>query len=110
MPRCYRNLHAALEQRDERDDPLIPERQVGEHTGHGPAVRHRATQSRVVELADECFEAATFAIGLSDVRAVGGHAWPPFFSDERSPPPDGEHSRSRADSATQGARQSPESA
>ena len=37
------NLHAALEQLDERYDPLIPERQVGEHAGHGPAVRHRAT-------------------------------------------------------------------
>jgi hypothetical protein len=71
------NLHAALEQLDERGDPLIPEREVREHAGHRPAVWHRATQSRVVELADERFEAATFAIVFGDVRAIGCHRCPP---------------------------------
>src|SRR5262249_14020766 len=55
----------------EQDDPLIPERQVRQHGRHCPASWHRPTPRRIVELADEGFEPATFAIVLGYVGAIG---------------------------------------
>src|SRR3989475_2277589 len=62
---------------DQDDDPLIPERQVSQHSGDRPARWHRGLELFVAGSPDELAEAVTLGGVLGDVRAVGGHAAPP---------------------------------